>query len=70
MGPGHNSVDAGSSRVTCVEIDGRARAAGVVITTEPNDFVIQSIPEPTPLRYAFCKGPDGEIIEFFQNTTT
>ena len=48
----------------------RARAAGVVITTETKDVVIQSIPEPTPVRLAFCKGPDGEIIEFFQNTTT
>ena len=48
----------------------RARAAGVVITTEPKDVVIQSIPKPTPVRLAFCKGPDGEIIEFFQNTTT
>ena len=48
----------------------RARAAGVVITIETKDVVIQSIPKPTPVRLAFCKGPDGEIIEFFQNTTT
>ena len=48
----------------------RARAAGAVITTEPKDVVIQSKPKPTPVRLAFCKGPDGEIIEFFQNTTT
>jgi glyoxylase I family protein len=44
----------------------RARAAGAVITTEPKDFIIQSKPEPTPVRYAFCKGPDGEMIEFFK----
>ena len=48
----------------------RARAAGAAITTEPKDVVIQSKPKPTPVRLAFCKGPDGEIIEFFQNTTT
>jgi hypothetical protein len=41
----------------------RARAAGVVITIETKDVVIPSIPKPTPVRLAFCKGPDGEIIE-------
>jgi Glyoxalase/Bleomycin resistance protein/Dioxygenase superfamily len=44
----------------------RARAAGVVITTEPKDVVIQSIPKPTPVRLAFCEGPDGEIISSFK----
>lgn len=48
----------------------RARAAGAQITTEPKDVVIQSTPQPTPVRLAFCKGPDGEIIEFFQNDAT
>jgi glyoxylase I family protein len=48
----------------------RARSAGAVVTTEPKDVVIKSAPQPTPVRLAFCKGPDGEIIEFFQNETT
>jgi glyoxylase I family protein len=48
----------------------RARAAGAEVTIEPKDVVIQSIPQPTPVRLAFCKGPDGEVIEFFQNSTT
>lgn len=48
----------------------RARAAGAVVTTEPKDVVIQSRPQLTPVRLAFCKGPDGEVIEFFQNETT
>ena len=48
----------------------RARAAGAVVTIEPKDVVIQSTPQPTPVRLAFCKGPDGEIIEFFQSETT
>src|SRR4051794_5813817 len=48
----------------------RARAAGAVVTTEPKDVVIQSTPRLTPVRLAFCKGPDGEVIEFFQNETT
>lgn len=48
----------------------RARAAGAEITVEPKDVNIPSRPGPTPVRLAFCKGPDGEIIEFFQNETT
>jgi glyoxylase I family protein len=48
----------------------RARAAGAIVTTEPKDVLIQSTPQPTPVRLAFCKGPDGEIIEFFQNDRT
>jgi glyoxylase I family protein len=39
--------------------------AGAEVTVEPNDVMLQSEP-PTPLRIAFCKGPDGELIEFFQ----
>lgn len=44
----------------------RARAAGAQITMEPRDVDIPSDP-PAPVRIAFCKGPDGEVIEFFQN---
>lgn len=47
----------------------RARAAGAIITMEPKDVEIPSTP-PTPVRIAFCKGPDGEVIEFFQNDRT
>jgi len=43
----------------------RARAAGAEVTMEPSDVTIGSVP-PTPVRIAFCKGPDGEIIQFFQ----
>jgi glyoxylase I family protein len=49
----------------------RAVAAGAVVTREPRDVAIASRPTgPTPVRIAFCKGPDGEIIEFFQNALT
>jgi glyoxylase I family protein len=48
----------------------RARAAGAEVTVEPKDLTLQSTPGPTPIRIAFCKGPDGEIIEFFQNELT
>jgi glyoxylase I family protein len=48
----------------------RARAAGAVVTMESKDVNIQSVPGPTPVRIAFCTGPDGEVIEFFQNELT
>jgi len=48
----------------------RARAAGAEVTIEPKDLNIPSEPQVTPVRLAFCKGPDGEVIEFFQNETT
>jgi glyoxylase I family protein len=44
-----------------------ARAAGAEITVEPKDIMISNNP-PIPVRIAFCKGPDGEILEFFQST--
>jgi glyoxylase I family protein len=57
------------SRDTNAAIE-RARAAGATVTIEPKDVTIPSTPHPTPVRLAFCKGPDGEIIEFFQNEVT
>jgi glyoxylase I family protein len=48
----------------------RARAAGAEVTMEPRTIDIDSRPIKTTLRVAFCKGPDGEIIEFFQNDDT
>jgi len=44
----------------------KARAAGAVVTQEPETVVIPSVPAAT-VRIAFCKGPDGEVIEFFQS---
>lgn len=41
------------------------RAAGYPITKEPTDIVIASQP-PYPARIAFCIGPVGEEVEFFQ----
>lgn len=41
------------------------RAAGYPITVEPKDIVIASNP-PFPARIAFCTGPVGEEIEFFE----
>ena len=44
----------------------RARAAGAKVTMEPADIPVAGTP-PTVVRIAFIKGPDNEIIEFFQN---
>jgi len=46
----------------------RARAAGAEVTVEPKSLDLPGNP-PVPVRIAFCKGLDGEIIEFFQNET-
>lgn len=46
-----------------------AREAGAEVTMEPRDVPIKctSDYEPETFRIAFIKGPDGEVIEFFQN---
>lgn len=44
----------------------RALAAGARAYIEPKSVTLQGDP-PVPIRIAFCKGLDGEIIEFFQN---
>ena len=50
------------------DVDGivaRVKAAGYEVFIEPNDLVIPSVPE-FRARMAFCRGPLGEEIEFFQ----
>lgn len=50
------------------DVDGivaKVRAAGYDVFIEPNDIVIRSEPE-FHARMAFCRGPLGEEIEFFQ----
>lgn len=44
-----------------------AVAAGAIVTVEPKDVVLGSNPS-TPVRIAFVKGLNGEILEFFQST--
>lgn len=43
----------------------RVKKAGYEVTVEPKDVMMSSEP-PFPIRVAFCKGPLGEEIEFFQ----
>ncbi len=47
----------------------RARSAGAEVTVEPKAVDPASSPV-TPVRIAFCKGPEGAIVEFFQNELT
>ena len=44
----------------------RAVAAGAEVQMEPTDVMLPSDP-PAPIRIAFCKGPNGEVFEFFQH---
>ncbi|HEY3322936.1 MAG TPA: VOC family protein [Planctomycetota bacterium] len=48
----------------------RAQKAGAEVTMQPKNVEIPSRPHKTPVRIAFCKGPAGEVIEFFQNELT
>jgi len=48
----------------------RARAAGAEVTIEPKDVLIPGKPLNVPVRLAFFKGPDGEVVELFQNDVT
>jgi len=50
----------------------RARQAGATVEIEPRDVNIQTTqgPGPVPVRLAFFRGPDGEVIELFENALT
>lgn len=48
-----------------VAVCARAREAGMEITVEPKAVELMSDP-PLPAVIAFFKGPDGEIVELFQ----
>ena len=54
------------------DVAARVRAAGFKITMEPRDVTIPTTngAGPVPVRIFFCDGPNGESIEFFQNTLT
>jgi len=43
------------------------RAAGAEITMEPKEVTIDSNLGPILVKIAFFKGPDGEVIELFEN---
>lgn len=43
------------------------RQSGAEITMEPKEVTIASNAGPIPVKIAFFKGPDGEVIELFEN---
>ncbi len=54
----------------------KARAAGMTVTMEPRGVDIANtcsdggLPGTVPVRISFFRGPDGELIELFQNELT
>ncbi len=44
----------------------RVKAAGYEVTMETRDVTIDARPAKLPVRIGFFKGPDGELIEFFE----
>jgi glyoxylase I family protein len=54
------------------EVAARVRAFGAKITMEPKDVTIATTngAGQVPIRIFFCTGPNGEVIEFFQNSLT
>lgn len=51
----------------CTGMLERVRAAGAEVTMEPKEVTIDSNIGPVPVKIAFFKGPDGELIELFEN---
>ncbi len=60
--------------VGIVELIDRVRAAGLTITMEPTQIPIANTlpgkPATVPVHIAFFTGPDGEVVELFENTLT
>ena len=48
----------------------RVRKSGYPITIEPKDHLIPSKPFEIPVKLSFFTGPDGEVIEFFENSVS
>ena len=52
----------------------RARASGAEVTMQPRSVDIPNtqagVPSALPIRIAFFLGPDGEVVELFQNAAT
>lgn len=46
----------------------RVRESGATITMEPKEVTIASNIGPVSVKIAFFKGPDGEVVELFENS--
>ncbi|MBQ1334900.1 MAG: VOC family protein [Clostridia bacterium] len=70
LNSGDGTTDIGALRHYALDADNvdelveKVRAAGYKIFIEPNDITIESTP-PCRARMAFCIGPLGELVEFF-----
>ena len=51
----------------CAALTETVRAAGREITMEPKEVTIDSSAGPIPVKISFFKGPDGEVVELFEN---
>lgn len=51
----------------CAAMTEAVRAAGAEITMEPKELTIASSAGPIPVKISFFKGPDGEVVELFEN---
>jgi glyoxylase I family protein len=51
----------------CSGMTEKIRAAGLEITMEPKELTIDSSAGPIPVKISFFKGPDGELVELFEN---
>ncbi len=51
----------------CAALTETVRAAGMEITMEPKVVTIESSAGPIPVKISFFKGPDGEVVELFEN---
>ena len=53
----------------CAAMLEKVREAGLEITMETKPVTIDSSIGPVPVVIAFFKGPDGEVVELFENST-
>lgn len=51
----------------CTGMTEIVRAAGRPITMEPKEVTIDSNKGPVPVKISFFTGPDGEVVELFEN---
>lgn len=51
----------------CAAMLEKAREAGCEVTMEPDEVTIDSSEGDIVVKIAFFKGPDGEVVELFEN---
>jgi glyoxylase I family protein len=75
QGEAHQAVVEGVFRHVALRVDdctaalARARNAGAEVIAEVRDVTLSTTP-PLQIRVAFFKGPDGELVELFEDNQT